>query len=156
MPDQNSQLEEIRKLLDSQLEGVLASLHNQQPYTNLMTFAHTPDLKKLIIATKRNTQKFKNLQTNPQVSFLVDNRTNTPSDYQHATAISAIGKVVELEGEHYDIAKDMFLERLPQLRSFMHGENCTLMAISVDHYFLVSQFHDLKRLDMHSVKPLST
>ena len=38
----------VKILLDSQAQGVLATQHDQQPYTSLMAFAHTPDLRWII------------------------------------------------------------------------------------------------------------
>ena len=148
MPAPSPLLDQIKELLDSQFEGVLATVQGQQPHTNMMAYAHTPDLRRILIATKRDSQKYENLQANPQVSFMVDNRGNSPSDYQHALALSANGRVVELKGLHYSIAKDMFLERLPQLSAFMNEENWTMVAIRVENYYLVSHFNEVQKLEV--------
>ena len=66
----------VRTLLDSQIQGVLATQHQQQPYTSLMAFAVTPDLRRIVFATARATRKYANLLDNPRASLLIDNRCN--------------------------------------------------------------------------------
>lgn len=81
----------IDDLFNAQLQGVLATQQHAQPYTSLMAFAHTPDLRYLTFATYRDTQKHANLLLNSAVSFLVDDRSNDSADYQRAVAISVCG-----------------------------------------------------------------
>ena len=83
----------IRSLLDSQIQAVLATQHQQQPYTSLMAFKATPDLKQIVFATYRATQKYANLLANPRASLLIDNRCNDCDDYRNAVAISVQGAV---------------------------------------------------------------
>ncbi|MCK7582467.1 MAG: pyridoxamine 5'-phosphate oxidase family protein [Chromatiales bacterium] len=83
----------IQTLLDSQIQAVLATQHQRQPYTSLMAFAVTPDLRQIVFATYRATQKYANLLANPRASLLIDNRCNNATDYRNAVAISAQGTV---------------------------------------------------------------
>lgn len=82
----------IRALFSSQLLCVLSTYNQGQPYTNLVAFAETPDLKSLIFATNRNTNKYRNAMLNSDVAVLIDSRTNTDSDFHDALAVTAMGK----------------------------------------------------------------
>ena len=62
-------------LFESQLQTVLATDNQQQPYTSLMAFVATADLTRLLFATYRATHKYYNLQSNPKAALLIDNRT---------------------------------------------------------------------------------
>jgi hypothetical protein len=46
----------VRELLESQRLAVLSTQGQVQPYSNLVAFAATPDLKYLIFATARATR----------------------------------------------------------------------------------------------------
>ena len=64
------------KLLDSmEYFTVIATESNMQPYTSLVNFALTPDCKKVVFATTRKTQKYRNIIKTKSVALLIDNRS---------------------------------------------------------------------------------
>jgi nitroimidazol reductase NimA-like FMN-containing flavoprotein (pyridoxamine 5'-phosphate oxidase superfamily) len=138
----------IRALLESQAHGVMATLHDRQPYTSLMAFAVTPDLQRMVFATYRATRKHANLLANPRVSLLVDNRTNTAVDYHDAVAISAQGTVVEVEAARRDELLQLYLGKHPALGDFVAAADCVLLQLKIDSYFVVSQFQNVIELQM--------
>ena len=138
----------VRALLDSQTQGVLATQHDQQPYTSLMAFAVTPDLRALVFATYRATRKYANLQANPRVSLLIDNRTNESADYHDAVAISAQGTAREVEGARRAELLELYLRKHPQLRDFVTAPDCALLRLAVESYYVVSQFQNVAELRM--------
>ena len=138
----------VRALLDSQTQGVLATQHDQQPYTSLMAFAVTPDLRALVFATYRATRKYANLQANPRVSLLIDNRTNESADYHAAVAISAHGKAREVEEALRAELLELYLRKHPQLRDFVTAPDCALLQLDVESYYVVSQFQSVAELRM--------
>ncbi len=83
-------------LFESQLQAVLATDNQQQPYTSLMAFVATADLTKLLFATYRATQKYHNLQSNPRATLLIDNRTCQLTDHYEGTAVTATGQAHEI------------------------------------------------------------
>ncbi len=152
---ENSLAQRIAQLLTAQLVGVLATnqamlaqsgptpsgpTHSGQPYTSLMAFAHTPDLHYLIIATLKETQKHANLLQNACLSLLIDNRCNSVADYQHAVAISVIGRAEIIPEDAAERLQALFLAKHPQLRAFVTNPECALLRISVQCYRVVSEF----------------
>lgn len=136
----------IDQVFVAQLQGVLATQQHEQPYTSLMAFAHTPDLRHLIFATYRDTQKHANLLLNSAVSFLIDDRSNDPADYQHAVAISVCGCAQAIpEGERAGVL-DLYLAKHPTLHDFVTSPDCELLRIAVSCYRVVSQFQGVELL----------
>ena len=138
----------IRELLDSQIQGVLATLHGHQPYTSLMAFAVTPDLRWIIFATHRKTRKHANLLVNPNASLLIDNRTNEAANYHDIVAVSAGGKVREVDVAQHDKFATRFLSEHPDLNNFLAAADCALLQLDVHSYSVVSEFQNVTKLRM--------
>ena len=133
----------IRSLLDSQIQAVLATQHQQQPYTSLMAFKATPDLKQIVFATYRATQKYANLLANPRASLLIDNRCNDCDDYRNAVAISVQGAVCEVDPDRHAELLELFTGRHPLLRDFVTAADCALLQMDVECYYVVSRFQSV-------------
>lgn len=133
----------IRSLLDSQIQAVLATQHQQQPYTSLMAFKATPDLKQIVFATYRATQKYANLLANPRASLLIDNRCNDCDDYRNAVAISVQGAVREVDRDRHAELLELFAGRHPLLRDFVTAADCALLQMDVECYYMVSRFQNV-------------
>ncbi len=136
----------IDHLFKAQLQGVLATQHQAQPYTSLMAFAHTPDLRYLIFATYRDTQKHTNLLLNSAVSFLIDDRSNDPLDYQHAVAISVCGCAQAIADDERAAFLAIYLARHPTLHPFVTSPDCALLRVEVSCYRVVSEFQTVELL----------
>jgi nitroimidazol reductase NimA-like FMN-containing flavoprotein (pyridoxamine 5'-phosphate oxidase superfamily) len=139
----------VRTLLDCQIQGVLATQQEQQPYTSLMAFAVTPDLRRIVFATYRATQKYANLRANPRASLLIDNRCNDSADYRNAVAISAQGSTREVDADQYAGLLELYLHKHPQLRDFVTAAGCVLLQLDVECYYVVSQFQSVAELRMN-------
>lgn len=138
----------IQTLLDSQIQAVLATQYQEQPYTSLMAFAATPDLRQIIFATYWATQKYANLLANPRASLLIDNRSNNPTDYQNAVAISAQGPTRAVDTAQRDEFLQLYVNKHPQLQDFVAAKDCALLQMEVECYYVVSQFQNVAELRM--------
>jgi hypothetical protein len=134
----------VDNLLASQAQGVLATQHDQQPYTSLMAFAVTPDLRRIVFATYRATQKHANLLANPRVSLLISAQV----DYHGTVAISAHGIVSEINAARHDELLQLYLRKHPELRCFVTAADCILLQLEVEPYYIVSQFQNVDELQM--------
>lgn len=154
-PEQLRQL--IRTLLDTQIQAVLATQHRQQPYTSLMAFAVTPDLRRIVFATYRATRKYANLLANPRAALLIDNRCNDSADYRNAVAISAQGTVHEVDVDRRTELLNLYLGKHPRLRDFVTAADCALLQLDVECYYVVSRFQNVDelRLDQDDAHPSS-
>ncbi len=146
MKDSTEMLEHIQSLFTSQRLAVLATQDHGQPYSNLMAFAATPDLKHLVFATTRATRKYANLLADPRVSVLVDNRSNKPADFSRAAAVTVLGKAWELQGRERQDYLKIFLNKHPYLDEFTSSPTCALLKVTAEKYILVTRFQEVKEL----------
>jgi nitroimidazol reductase NimA-like FMN-containing flavoprotein (pyridoxamine 5'-phosphate oxidase superfamily) len=139
--------EEIFNLFRSQSLAVLASQREVQPFASLVAFAVSDNLQIMLFATSRSTRKFSNILDNPLVALLVDNRSNSPSDFMDAIAVTALGKAKEVEGAEKSILSSMYLAKHPHLSDFISSPNQALLKVEVSKYIVVSNFQRV--LEMH-------
>jgi len=125
----------INKIVNTQYFAVLNSVGEGLPYSNLVSFAITDDLKSLVFITDRNTRKYRNIKGNNHLSLLIDNRTNQPSDITQAIAITIIGTARE-EVTSRDSYQVIFLTRHPQLKQFVDNPNSALILVTVSEYII--------------------
>ncbi len=137
----------VESLLNIQRFAALATQGGGAPYTSLVAFAATPDLRQIVFPTRAGTQKFANLESEPRVALLVDNRSNTTGDYSNAIAVTAIGRVHIADGPGAEDGRGLLLARHPMLAEFLALADCRIAAITVSHYLLVTRFESVTRLD---------
>lgn len=92
----------ISTFLGDNYSGVIATADTAaNPYAAVVYYMPEPDLS-LYIATKEETQKYKNLEQNPQVSFVIyDEKSQTSLQVQGRTVI------VEDMQKRHDTLKNM-------------------------------------------------
>jgi len=135
--------ERCRALLEEQTLAVLATSEQGRPYTSLVAFAVTPDLRAMLFATARDTRKHANLTAEPRVSLLVDNRAQQNSDLQKGTAVTVLGRAETVEGSERERLQERFLARHPQLDAFVRSPSSALVRVRVEVYYLVSSFQQV-------------
>lgn len=139
---------DIKEMLNSQRLGVLATYGSEYPYATIVGFAASDDLSYILFATFRDTRKYENIQINPRVSMLIDNRSNRVDDFNDAQALTILGTGEEAkEDEGHDLMS-LYLRRNPNLREFVSDPNCAIIKVKVDKYILVSRFQNVMELDM--------
>ena len=140
----------IKELLDTQRLAVLSTNNKGQPYSNLVAFSASEDLKTLIFATTRSTRKYANLTAESRVSLLIDNRSNKVSDFFQAIAITATGIATEIKGEEKDHLLKHYLDKHTTLKDFVQSPTCALLKIMVEVYYVVNRFQNVQELHIKS------
>lgn len=130
----------VRRTLESQSLGVLATLDKKNPYENLVAFVSSKDLKNIVFSTAVYTRKYANLKTSPHVSFLVDTRSNTEQDFHECVAVTVLGKAKEVGKGERDKILRLYLKKHPYLEDFVKSPSCRLLQIQVKKYIIVSEF----------------
>jgi len=133
----------LRHLLETQKYAVLATDNHGQPYTSLMAYSITDDLRTFILMTERGRLKYENLMSNPRVAIMIDNRENLGSDLDAAIAVTAQGVAEEISADGRDAARAFCLARHPALQSFAESPSCAFIRIQVTSYVIVRQFQDV-------------
>ena len=137
--------ESISALFSSQKLAVLATNMKGVPYTSLVAFVASTDLKEIFFATLKGTTKYNNLLDNPNVSILIDTRKNKPSDFQDAVAISAEG-ITEVINNYKQKYIALYLEKHPSLSEFITSPNCAIIRVNITKYQYVSKFQNINIL----------
>jgi len=143
-------LGELRRLLNSQRFAVVATSHNGHPYTNLVSFALTDDLRSILFTTSRKTRKFRNIMEDPRTSVLVDNRENKPSDITDAQSVAAMGMSAEVIGAKQEKIA-LFLDRHPYMADFANNPDFALVEVHVEKFQFVRNFQDVEFIDMNGI-----
>ncbi|MFQ3550139.1 MAG: pyridoxamine 5'-phosphate oxidase family protein [Armatimonadota bacterium] len=134
---------ELIELINSQKLAVLSTCSNEHPYVNLVAYSYSDDLCYFYFATTRATRKYNNLSQNPEVSLLIDNRSNSIKDFQDAKAVTIIGLAEELNEEQKQLAKDLYLSSHPYLEDFFSSPSSALFKIKVRKFILVTNFQNV-------------
>ena len=83
----------IAGLLNEQRLAILATVSQESPYCNLVSFTPSDDLQTIVFSTPRGTSKYANMMRNPNVSLLVDDRMRSGVDFKSGMAVTAMGTV---------------------------------------------------------------
>lgn len=136
----------LKELMQKQGLAVLATIGNDQPYTNLVAFVVTDDLRHIFFATPRFTRKYSNLQSSKNASMLIDDRSNNLVDFKDAVVVNAMGKVEEVEKS--DQFSKLYLEKHPHLKDFLISPTSALMRMQIEKYVVASSFQNVTEVDM--------
>jgi len=147
MSDDELQLRKlVREIFRIQLFAALATQQLTRPHNNLVAFATTDDLKNIIFATRRATNKYSNLLSNNNVSVLIDNRTNRDSDFRNAVAVTATGTAEEVRENESENLISLYLIKHHNLEKFVHSPDSALFKIKVRRYYVVRNFQEVMEL----------
>jgi nitroimidazol reductase NimA-like FMN-containing flavoprotein (pyridoxamine 5'-phosphate oxidase superfamily) len=138
----------LKKLFSDQKFAVLSTITKigEQPYTNLVAFAATDDLKRILFSTRRSTRKFENLFSNNKVSMLIDNRSNKEEDLHKAKAVTIIGTVREVKDNKKEISAKILIKKHPYMIDFLSSPTTAILEIDVEKYILVRRFQHVVEL----------
>jgi len=139
----NTVVGDIKDLLARQPLAVLATQGEGQPYTSLMAYAYTEDLRFLVVATTMSTRKHRNILGESRVALLVDDRSNNGEDFQNATAVTIVGEAFEVGQHEREYYSRLYLDRYPALENFLTSTSTVFLKIDVYNYLLVSKFEDV-------------
>jgi uncharacterized pyridoxamine 5'-phosphate oxidase family protein len=135
----------LHEILTNQNFTVLATDKELKPYANLVAFVLIDELENIVFATNRNTQKYNNIISNPNVALLFDNRTNSSSDLSKAIAISAIGLATETGEQEKLRLIPSFVKKHPNLNTFLNCKETAIIKVSISEYF-IARFKSVERI----------
>ncbi len=130
------------RILDKiQPHAVLATESAGEPYTSLIAFALTPDIKGLIFVTPKSTRKYKNILKNNRVSLLIDTRTNTVRDYMGAESVTILGKAHRLRrGKSWTRLSGIFAKKHARLKKIVDSIETALILVEITDCIHVTKF----------------
>ena len=139
----------VLKLLKEQSFGVLGTNHKGHPYASLVAFTATTEARFLYFATTRATRKYLNLAADNQIALLVDNRTAQAQALYEAAAVTAYGTATEVAVAEHAKVLESYLDRHPQLKTFVSSPTTAIFRIEVESYHLVQRFQNVTEFRMN-------
>ena len=134
----------IRELLDSESFAVLSTQGDGQPYSSLISFACSDDLKTLAFATPAGTRKLELILKSDRVSILIDNRSAGPESFNTLCAVTLTGRAsVIKESEESRKWADALISAHPYLRVFLKAPGTVIILVEAEKYFFVKRFQEV-------------
>ncbi len=133
----------LKTLLTTQRLAVVATLQDGHPYTSLVAFVASDDLRHVAFVTRRESTKYRNLTASPKVSLLIDSRTRSADDLTAGVAVTALGRAAEIVDKADSALFAAFLRTYPHLEAFARAPTTALCGVEVQTYLLVTQFQDV-------------
>lgn len=137
---------EISELFESQSLAVLSTQKNDQPYSSLVAFAASAELKYFYFLTPKTTRKYENLTVNPKVSILVNDSRNRADDIYNAISVTGTGVSEVIDKVSERKALDMYLKKHPHLKDFSKAPTTAFIRITMKRYFMVNRFQNVVEL----------
>lgn len=138
----------LEAILAAQRSGVLCTCFMDIPLCSQMAFVAGEDLRALIIVTPRQTTKYDNMSSNPNVSFLLSTVQGDPVDPSAAKALTVTAFATELDGQRRHRAVTLFAQRHPDLAAFAAAASSAVMELKVDSYSLVDNFQQITHIGL--------
>jgi len=136
--------ERLKFMNSTQRHAVLATASDGQPYTSLVAFAMTPDMKQAVFATPRNTAKYRNILNNRKVALLIDTRSNTDAAYMKSEAVTLIGTAVPVrKGRKRESLSSILIEKHPALRRFVQSKTTAIIVVEAERCFHTGSFQEV-------------
>ena len=129
---------EIQHALDTSQFAILATQYDGQPHASLMAFTPVDGLRYLIMATYRNTMKYRNLLKDGRVAMLIDNRAALGSAEHRNLVLTAHGIASEVSSFDHKAIEQAHLARHSNLTAFLASPDCVLLRVAVTTYEVVS------------------
>ena len=136
----NKQGDLLYAVCSQQKVGALATCDGKAAHSSLVFFAAEKKTEKLVFATLRTTRKYTNLRKYPDVSMLIDSRTDYPDNISASTAITVNGKADEVTGEELEECRKLLLAKHPALADFLDHEDCAVIVVRDVTVFTVDTF----------------
>jgi nitroimidazol reductase NimA-like FMN-containing flavoprotein (pyridoxamine 5'-phosphate oxidase superfamily) len=136
----------IDNVLNSQSIAVLGTSKDNEPYSSLVGFYITDDLRELIFATMRQRLKYQNMAANPRVTLMIDDRDEQNNDFNETTSITIIGSAEDVNGQKREECASSLVKRHPVLSDFVSLPDCAIMRVTIDKIYVVSDFESVVKI----------
>ena len=136
----------IDKVLKSQSIAVLGTSKDDEPYSSLVGFVVTDDLRELVFATMRQRLKYRNIEANPRVTFMIDDRNEQDNDFNETTSVTIVGSAEDVKGGVREEYASLLVERIPILTDFVSSPDCAVIRVTIDKIYVVSDFESVVKI----------
>jgi general stress protein 26 len=128
--------QKMRSLIQNNELCVLATTGPEGPHTSLMSYLVSDDGDSIFLVTKADTLKFSNIQKEPRVSILIDDRR--VGDHGELNALTISGRaerVLDARVEAETLAR--FAAERPHLRMISSDPDSQVLRVVIDRLQLL-------------------
>ena len=140
-------LETIRDIISASDLAVLATCADNQPHCSLMAYAVHND-SSILMLTRRETRKFKNISANPRVSVMVDTRLESSEQRFAIKALTINGVCSPCSKHEQKRLKDLLVVQHPQLKELAALEDSVVVEVKADSFLLLDGVSNAFFLDL--------
>jgi hypothetical protein len=127
-------LADVRRLLRTQHFAVLATSGATAPLASIIAFAPVDDGAGLVFLTPRDSAKYRNIEKNPNVSLVIDERPGSGGGIEGACGITVTGTIRAGARGETGRASEAFFGRHRRFRRYMKEKDVVLLRIDVNTY----------------------
>ncbi|MCB2190673.1 MAG: pyridoxamine 5'-phosphate oxidase family protein [Deltaproteobacteria bacterium] len=109
---------------------VLATSTGHQPHASLMAYLPGDQGRKLYLITSAETQKYRNILANPQVSLLIDDRRSGEPEGQ-VKALTVGGRCAPVPEAEQQALKERFARSMPHLTGITADPAAQVLEVKV-------------------------
>ncbi|MBI9112989.1 pyridoxamine 5'-phosphate oxidase family protein [Maridesulfovibrio ferrireducens] len=139
MPNEKDKLETCLELIRNNNILVLSTQGEPYPLSSLMTYASSDDASEIYMISRKNSNKWKNIEKNPQVSLLIDDRDGKLEKRQgeiKALTITGIHTPVSSISERADII-ELISQKNSNIADLFSGPECEIIRIKAESFQLL-------------------
>ena len=129
-------LEEMKALAREKKTCVLATSTGRKPYCSLMAYVTNQECTEMYMVTHRQTQKYENLTTNPDVSVLIDTRDTSPRSAARAMTVEGVFQTIKDPAKQEKVRLRL-LSAHPDLVEFMGHPEAEVFQIKIKSFLLL-------------------
>jgi nitroimidazol reductase NimA-like FMN-containing flavoprotein (pyridoxamine 5'-phosphate oxidase superfamily) len=137
----------IKALVASRHVCVLATVDKDRPYCSLMNYVIDETCRKFYMATLRDSNKYRNLLSNPQASLLVDSREKTPTSNSWALTVEGVFEPVS-DAEKRDWVLTRLVAQNPSLKEFISRQDIDVVCIRAKSFLLLEGLSNARYLNI--------
>lgn len=134
-------IDRIRVLVASRNICVLATVDKDRPYCSLMNYVTDEACHKFYMATLRDSNKYRNLLSNPRVSLLVDSREKTLSSNSWALTVEGVFEPLS-DSQRRDWALNRLVAQNSSLNEFVNQSDIDILSIQARSFLLLEGISD--------------
>jgi len=135
---------EIKNILLTESFAVLSTQGEGQPFSSLISYACSENLKKIVFATPLGTRKVDLISRCNKVSVMVDTRARNPESINEINAITIIGEAKIIEDNNEKLSwENLLIKTHPYLETFVKASTTGIVAVDVEKYFYVRKFQEV-------------
>jgi heme iron utilization protein len=135
--------ERLKEFNRTESFAVLATVDtdNGRPYTSLVAYAITDDLRRVLFTTPKGTRKYKNILNSEHVALLIDNRQKSNKNIMvtEAVTITGIARPVR-RGKVREEYVQIFLKKHPDFEDFTRSATTAIIVLDIVQCIHVGKF----------------